>query len=264
MGNIVELWERCVERDIHVDLGSDQTSLHNPPTKEDISPQIGPTKVLKMLSGVLNNSNKRFKATLRRHANAINTMAENGMYFWDYGNAFLLETSHVGADVLKEDGSFKYPSYVEDIMGPLCFDYGFGPYRWVCTSGLPEDLAKTDAIAASVLRRMRKEAPEDVRQQINDNLRWMGSQVQPTCCGSQPDSLRRRCRSPGDRPRYEPSHCGWHPQGAGGVWAEITHDNTSGTDSPYQKPRTYGMDRCSLQTCRFRMPLGMRLEVPHG
>jgi urocanate hydratase len=100
-------------------------------------------------------------------------MAENGMYFWDYGNAFLLEASRVGADVLNDDGSFKYPSYVEDIMGPLCFDYGFGPYRWVCTSGLPEDLATTDAIAASVLRRMRDNASDDVRQQINDNLRWI-------------------------------------------------------------------------------------------
>ena len=126
-----------------------------------------------MLSEEPDQFKQEVQATLRRHANAINAMAQHGMYFWDYGNAFLLEASRVGADVLNEDGSFKYPSYVEDIMGPLCFDYGFGPYRWVCTSGLPEDLAQTDAIAASVLRRMRESATDDVRQQINDNLRWI-------------------------------------------------------------------------------------------
>ena len=100
-------------------------------------------------------------------------MAERGMYFWDYGNAFLLEASRVGADVVNEDGSFRYPSYVEDIMGPLCFDYGFGPYRWVCTSGDPNDLKKTDEIAASVLKRMKNDADDDIVQQINDNIRWI-------------------------------------------------------------------------------------------
>lgn len=173
VGNIVELWERCVERDIRVDLGSDQTSLHNPYQGGYFPADRTYEESAEMLSQRPEQFKQEVQATLRRHAKAINTMAENGMYFWDYGNAFLLEASRVGADVLNKDGSFKYPSYVEDIMGPLCFDYGFGPYRWVCTSGLPEDLAKTDAIAASVLRRMRKEAPEDVRQQINDNLRWI-------------------------------------------------------------------------------------------
>ena len=113
------------------------------------------------------------QATLRRHADAVNTMAERGMYFWDYGNAFLLEASRVGADVLNDDGSFRYPSYVEDIMGPLCFDHGFGPYRWVCTSGRAEDLERTDSIAADVLKRMKLTASADVVQQINDNLRWI-------------------------------------------------------------------------------------------
>ena len=173
VGNIVELWERCVERDIRVDLGSDQTSLHNPYQGGYFPADRTYEESAEMLSQRPEQFKQEVQATLRRHAKAINTMAENGMYFWDYGNAFLLEASRVGADVLNKDGSFKYPSYVEDIMGPLCFDYGFGPYRWVCTSGLPEDLAKTDSIAASVLRRMRKEAPEDVRQQINDNLRWI-------------------------------------------------------------------------------------------
>ena len=116
---------------------------------------------------------KEVQMTLLRHAEAVNTMSERGMYFWDYGNAFLLEASRVGADVVNDDGTFRYPSYVEDIMGPLCFDYGFGPYRWVCTSGDPKDLEKTDQIAATVLREMLDEAHADVRQQIVDNLRWI-------------------------------------------------------------------------------------------
>ena len=173
VGNIVELWERCVERNIRVDLGSDQTSLHNPYQGGYFPADRTYEESAQMLSEEPELFKTEVQATLRRHANAINSMAENGMYFWDYGNAFLLEASRVGADVLNDDGSFKYPSYVEDIMGPLCFDYGFGPYRWVCTSGLPEDLATTDTIAASVLRRMRDNASDDVRQQINDNLRWI-------------------------------------------------------------------------------------------
>ena len=173
VGNIVELWERCVERNIRVDLGSDQTSLHNPYQGGYFPADRSYEESAQMLSEEPEQFKQEVRATLRRHAKAINAMADHGMYFWDYGNAFLLEASRVGADVLNEDGSFKYPSYVEDIMGPLCFDYGFGPYRWVCTSGLPEDLAQTDAIAASVLRRMRDSATVDVRQQINDNLRWI-------------------------------------------------------------------------------------------
>ena len=173
VGNIVELWERCVLRNVRVDLGSDQTSLHNPYQGGYFPADRTYEESARMLSEEPEQFRKEVQETLRRHAKAVNTMAENGMYFWDYGNAFLLEASRVGADVVNDDGSFKYPSYVEDIMGPLCFDYGFGPYRWVCTSGLPEDLETTDAIAASVLRRMRDEAPDDIRQQINDNLRWI-------------------------------------------------------------------------------------------
>ena len=173
IGNIVELWERCVERNIKVDLGSDQTSLHNPYQ----GGYFPADRTYEESSSMLSEEPERFKsevqATLRRHAAAINTMAERGMYFWDYGNAFLLEASRVGADVLKPDGSFVYPSYVEDIMGPMCFDYGFGPYRWVCTSGDPRDLAITDEIAADVLRSMLPHATDDVRQQINDNIRWI-------------------------------------------------------------------------------------------
>ena len=173
VGNIVELWERCVERNIKVDLGSDQTSLHNPYQGGYFPADRTYEESADMLSSSPDQFKTEVQATLRRHANAVNIMAERGMYFWDYGNAFLLEASRVGADVVKEDGSFRYPSYVEDIMGPLCFDYGFGPYRWVCTSGDPEDLEKTDTIAADVLRSMLEGATPDVRQQINDNLRWI-------------------------------------------------------------------------------------------
>ena len=173
VGNIVELWERCVERNIKVDLGSDQTSLHNPYQGGYFPADRTYEESAAMLSSSPDQFKREVQETLRRHANAVNIMAERGMYFWDYGNAFLLEASRVGADVVKEDGSFRYPSYVEDIMGPLCFDYGFGPYRWVCTSGDPEDLEKTDAIAADVLKSMLEEATPDIRQQINDNLRWI-------------------------------------------------------------------------------------------
>jgi len=173
IGNIVELWERCVEREIKVDLGSDQTSLHNPYQGGYFPADRTYDESALMLSEQPEKFKQEVQATLRRHASAINTMAERGMYFWDYGNAFLLEASRVGADVMKPDGTFAYPSYVEDIMGPMCFDHGFGPYRWVCTSGDPDDLAKTDEIAANVLRKMLETAPDDVRQQINDNLRWI-------------------------------------------------------------------------------------------
>ena len=173
IGNIVELWERCVEREVHVDLGSDQTSLHNPYQGGYFPADRTYEESATMLSEDPARFRSEVQSTLRRHAAAINTMAERGMYFWDYGNAFLLEASRVGADVVNENGTFRYPSYVEDIMGPLCFDYGFGPYRWVCTSGDPADLKRTDEIAADVLRGMRDGAPEDVRQQINDNLRWI-------------------------------------------------------------------------------------------
>ena len=173
IGNIVDLWERLVHRDVKVDLGSDQTSLHNP-YQGGYFP-VGRTydECVTMMSSDPDAFKSEIQSTLRRHAEAVNTMVANGMYFWDYGNAFLLEASRAGADVVNDDGSFRYPSYVEDIMGPICFDYGFGPYRWVCTSGKPEDLARTDAIAAEVLKRMLAKATPDVKQQIHDNLQWI-------------------------------------------------------------------------------------------
>ena len=173
IGNIVELWERCIERDVRVDLGSDQTSLHNPYQGGYFPADRTYEESARMLSEEPEQFKREVQETLRRHAQAINTMCEQGMYFWDYGNAFLLEASRVGADVLDENGRFRYPSYVEDIMGPMCFDLGFGPYRWVCTSGEAEDLAITDDIARSVLQQMMEDAPKDIKQQIADNLRWI-------------------------------------------------------------------------------------------
>jgi urocanate hydratase len=235
VGNIVELWERCVERNIKVDLGSDQTSLHNPYQGGYFPADRTYEESALMLSEQPDLFKKEVQATLRRHASAINTMAERGMYFWDYGNAFLLEASRVGADVLNEDGSFTYPSYVEDIMGPMCFDHGFGPYRWVCTSGSPRDLAKTDSIAADVLRSMLDTAPEDIRQQINDNLRWIeqagsnnlvvGSQARILYAD---DIGRRRIAMAMNKAIAQ-------GEISGPVVLGRDHHDVSGTDSPYRE-----------------------------
>lgn len=172
-GNIVDLWEKLIESNIDVELGSDQTSLHNPWAGGYYPAGISFEESNRMMA----EEPERFKAevekTLRRHAAAINRLAKRGMYFFDYGNAFLLEASRAGTDILKEDGKFKYPSYVQDIMGPLFFDYGFGPYRWVCTSSRPEDLAETDRIAAEVLESIMEESPEEIRSQMADNIHWI-------------------------------------------------------------------------------------------
>ena len=173
IGNIVELWERIVERNITVDLGSDQTSLHNPYQGGYFPADYSYEESAAMMSDEPDKFTIEIQKTLRRHADAINTLSDRGMFFWDYGNAFLLEASRVGADVVSDDGSFKYPSYVEDIMGPICFDYGFGPYRWVCTSGSADDLAITDNIAKSVLQDLIKDSPPTIIQQLTDNIRWI-------------------------------------------------------------------------------------------
>lgn len=187
-GNIVELWERFVHNGTHIDLGSDQTSCHN--IHDCGYTPIGYT--FEEAKALLIRNKPQFMAavadTLRRHAHAINTMSERGMYFWDYGNAFLKEAGDVGAAVFKpgskplalgeisvSESPYRYASYVEDIMGPLCFDYGFGPFRWVCCSGDTKDLDKTDAIAARVLREMLVTAPEDIQGQIKDNILWIES-----------------------------------------------------------------------------------------
>jgi urocanate hydratase len=176
-GNIVELWEKLVEENVHIELGSDQTSLHN---IDDLGYcPIGYT--FEQAKVLLNTDKVRFMAevkdTLRRHVKAINTLSDRGMYFWDYGNAFLKEAGKAGADIWENEKTeiFKYPSYVEDIMGPMCFDYGFGPFRWVCTSGKKSDLDKTDKIAADIIKNMMKDAPNDIQSQLKDNLNWIES-----------------------------------------------------------------------------------------
>ncbi len=172
-GNIVDLWEKFVEEGVEVELGSDQTSLHNPYSGGYYPAELTFDEANEMMAKEPEKFKKYVHQSLKRHVKAINTMTERGMYFWDYGNAFLLEAGRAGADVFDKDGKYKYPSYVQDIMGPLCFDYGFGPFRWVCTSSKPEDLQATDRIAAEVLEDMIKTAPEEIRMQLSDNLRWI-------------------------------------------------------------------------------------------
>jgi urocanate hydratase len=176
-GNIVELWEAILNSDVKIELGSDQTSLHN---IDDLGYcPVGYTfeEAKELLLKDKAKFKKAIKDTLVRHVNAINKLSEQGMYFWDYGNAFLKEAGEAGADIYKDEKKlkFRYSSYVEDIMGPMCFDYGFGPFRWVCTSGLKEDLDLTDKIASKVLNEMKKDAPVEIRSQLNDNIIWIDS-----------------------------------------------------------------------------------------
>jgi len=172
-GNIVDLWERLVEENIHVDLGSDQTSLHNPFAGGYYPVGLSFEEANRMMAEQPELFKEKVYDSLRRHVKAINTMAARGMYFFDYGNAFLLESSRAGADILKPNGDFRYPSYVQDIMGPMFFDYGFGPFRWVCTSSDPKDLATTDAIALEVLEEIAKTAPAEIMGQLQDNIHWI-------------------------------------------------------------------------------------------
>ena len=174
-GHIVDLWERLVERNIQVDIGSDQTSLHNP-WAGGYYPQG--MKYEDANSLMVNNPSlfkEKVQETLRSHVNAINIMAKRGMYFFDYGNAFLLEAKRADADILNESGNFKFQSYVQDIMGPMCFDYGFGPFRWVCSSNQKEDLKVTDRIAAEVLEKLKINSPDEIKLQMNDNINWIKS-----------------------------------------------------------------------------------------
>ena len=172
-GNIVDLWERLANEDIPVELGSDQTSLHNPWAGGYYPVGMTFEESKAMMADNPAEFKKRVQESLRRQVAAINKLADRGMYFFDYGNAFLLESSRAGADIITADGKFRYPSYVQDIMGPLFFDYGFGPFRWVCTSCDPADLAKTDEIAARVLEEIRRDAPDDIKGQLDDNIHWI-------------------------------------------------------------------------------------------
>jgi len=174
IGNVVEVWERFAAEKIKVHLGSDQTSLHNPWAGGYYPVGLSFEEANTMMRDYPEQFKEKVQESLRRHAAAINTHTAKGTYFFDYGNAFLLEASRAGADVFaKDQNGFKYPSYVQDILGPMCFDYGFGPFRWVCTSGKAEDLRLTDAIAASVLKEIKAEAPEEIQQQMQDNITWI-------------------------------------------------------------------------------------------
>jgi urocanate hydratase len=173
VGNVVDLWERLADEDVHVDLGSDQTSLHNPWAGGYYPVGYSLEESKRMMAAEPARFREAVQASLRRHVAAVNRLSDRGMYFFDYGNAFLLESSRAGSDVLRPDGSFRYPSYVQDIMGPLYFDYGFGPFRWVCMSEDPKDLAKTDALAVKVLTEIAADAPEEIAGQMRDNIRWI-------------------------------------------------------------------------------------------
>lgn len=173
VGNIVDLWERLAEENIRVDLGSDQTSLHNPWAGGYYPVGMSLEESNRMMAEAPEQFKEKVRASLRRQVDAINKLTAKGMYFFDYGNAFLLEASRAGADILREDGNFRYPSYVQDIMGPMFFDYGFGPFRWVCSSCDPKDLEVTDRLATEVLEEMRKTATKDIIGQLDDNIHWI-------------------------------------------------------------------------------------------
>ena len=172
-GNIVDLLERVIELNINIEIGSDQTSLHNPWAGGYYPVGISFENANKMISNDPDNFKKEVKKTLIRHTNAINILVKRGMYFFDYGNAFLLESSRAGGDILNAKGNFKYPSYIQDIMGPMCFDYGFGPFRWVCTSNEPKDLEITDKIARNTLEDLIKCSPSEIKLQMQDNINWI-------------------------------------------------------------------------------------------
>ncbi|HSG67224.1 MAG TPA: urocanate hydratase [Bacteroidales bacterium] len=234
-GNIVDLWEALAERNIHVELGSDQTSLHNPWAGGYYPAGLSFEESNKLMVDDPEKFREKVHESLRRQVNAINTMTARGMYFFDYGNAFLLESSRAGADVMKADGSFKYPSYVQDIMGPMCFDYGFGPFRWVCTSGDPRDLEATDRIAADILEKIAEEAPEEIRQQLIDNLLWIRqAEENKMVVGSQARILYADCEG-----RTRIANAFNKAIKNGEVSAPVVlgrdHHDVSGTDSPFRE-----------------------------
>jgi len=238
LGNIVEVWEKFDEADIHIDLGSDQTSLHNPWAGGYYPVDISFEDANNMMANNPQLFKEKVQETLRRHAKAINKHTAKGTYFFDYGNAFLLEASRAGADVMSDNPTlgreFKYPSYVQDIMGPMCFDYGFGPFRWVCASGKPEDLAKTDAIACKVLEEIKTNSPEEIQQQMSDNIQWIkGAQENKLVVGSQARILYADAEG---RMKIAKAFNDAIAKGEiGYVVLGRDHHDVSGTDSPYRE-----------------------------
>jgi len=235
LGNIVNVWEKFDEANIFIDLGSDQTSLHNPWAGGYYPVGLSFEEANDMMANNPNVFKEKVQESLRRHAAAINKHTARGTYFFDYGNAFLLEASRAGADIMAENGiDFKYPSYVQDIMGPMCFDYGFGPFRWVCTSGKPEDLEKTDAIACEVLEEMKKNSPEEIQQQMADNIQWIkGAQENKLVVGSQARILYADAEG---RMKIATAFNNAIAKGdIGYVVLGRDHHDVSGTDSPYRE-----------------------------
>ncbi|MBR5885996.1 MAG: urocanate hydratase [Alistipes sp.] len=235
VGNVVDLWEKLADENIAVDLGSDQTSLHNPWAGGYYPVGYSYEESNRMMAEEPERFREAVQASLRRQVAAINTLTARGMYFFDYGNAFLLESSRAGADILKADGTFRYPSYVQDIMGPMFFDYGFGPFRWVCTSGKAEDLEKSDKIAAEALQEIAKSAPEDIRGQLEDNIHWIvEAGKNRLVVGSQARILYADCQG-----RTKIAEAFNRAIKSGEISAPIVlgrdHHDVSGTDSPYRE-----------------------------
>ena len=235
-GNIVDVWEKFDEENIYVDLGSDQTSLHNPWAGGYYPAGISVEESNEMMANNPELFKEKVQETLRRHAAAVNKHTAKGTYFFDYGNAFLLEASRAGADIMAENGiDFKYPSYVQDIMGPMCFDYGFGPFRWVCASGNPEDLLKTDNIACEILEEMMKVSPKEIQQQMQDNITWIkGAQENKLVVGSQARILYADAEG-----RSKIAEAFNNAVADGTLSAPVVlgrdHHDVSGTDSPYRE-----------------------------
>ncbi len=234
-GNVVDLWEYAAEHDIQVDLGSDQTSLHNPFAGGYYPVGYSFEESKQMMAEEPEKFKDAVYASLRRHVAAVNKLTAKGMYFFDYGNAFLLESSRAGADILNADGKFRYPSYVQDIMGPMYFDYGFGPFRWVCTSGKEEDLAVTDEIACNVLEEIAKNSPVEIQQQMRDNIQWIkGARANKLVVGSQARILYADCEG---RTKIAAEFNKAIADGrlSAPVVLGRDHHDVSGTDSPFRE-----------------------------
>jgi urocanate hydratase len=235
-GNIVDVWEKFDQADVFIDLGSDQTSLHNPWAGGYYPAGQSFEESNRMMAEQPELFKEKVQESLRRHAASVNKHTAKGTYFFDYGNAFLLEASRAGADVMAEDGiNFRYPSYVQDIMGPMFFDYGFGPFRWVCTSGDPADLERSDAIASEVLEEIRKQSPEDIRSQMEDNIRWIrGARANKLVVGSQARILYADAEG-----RIKIAAAFNKAIRKGEISAPIVlgrdHHDVSGTDSPFRE-----------------------------
>ena len=234
-GNIVELLEKIVECNIHIEIGSDQTSLHNPWSGGYYPAGISYEEANEMIVNNPEQFKEKVQKTLVRHTNAINSLVERGMYFFDYGNAFLLEASRAGSNILNDNGDFKYSSYVQDIMGPMCFDYGFGPFRWVCSSNNPKDLRITDNIACEILENLLIESPDEIKLQMQDNINWIKSaEENKMVVGSQSRILYADAEG-----RIKIAEAFNNAIASGKISAPIIlgrdHHDVSGTDSPYRE-----------------------------